>query len=197
MRSGKKLNLVPLLLLVLLGIAFFVGMRGRGVGPSTVIPSPAPSVRVFDAEAAAGELSLGSTRTVRSEGTDAAESSAAAKRAVPSADKKLGDRDAVAAYIRAHGKLPDYYISKQEARKLGWEAGSLEKFAPGKLIGGDRFGNVEGLLPRKAGRTWTECDIGTYGKSSRGAERIVFSSDGLIYYTQDHYVSFVQLKEVD
>ena len=65
--------------------------------------------------------------------------------------------------------------------------------APGKSIGGDRFGNYEGLLPSKKGRTYTECDIGTKGKSSRGAKRIVFSNDGLVYYTDDHYESFTRL----
>lgn len=106
-----------------------------------------------------------------------------------------GSVDAVAAYIREKGELPDYYITKQEAGKLGWSGGSLEPYAPGKLIGGDRFGNYEGLLPKKAGRTWTECDIDTFGEKSRGAKRIVFSSDGLIYYTDDHYASFTELKE--
>lgn len=105
-----------------------------------------------------------------------------------------GDRDTVAAYIAQHGALPDYYITKQQARALGWTGGSVEPYAPGKLIGGDRFGNMEGLLPKKRGRAYTECDINTWGKSSRGAERIVFSSDGLIYYTDNHYESFSLLK---
>ena len=71
---------------------------------------------------------------------------------------------------------------------LGWEGGSLEPVAPGMCIGGDWFGNYEGLLPED--REYTECDIDTLGKSSRGAKRIVFSDDGLIYYTEDHYESF-------
>ncbi|MBO4449312.1 MAG: ribonuclease, partial [Clostridiales bacterium] len=78
----------------------------------------------------------------------------------------------------------------KEARSLGWSGGSLEEYAPGKCIGGDRYGNYEGLLPEKKGRQYTECDIGTLGKSSRGAKRIVFSNDGLIYYTKDHYKTF-------
>ena len=57
-------------------------------------------------------------------------------------------------------------------------------------IGGSRFGNYEGLLPEADGRTWTECDIHTLGADSRGAERSVFSNDGLIYYTGDHYKTF-------
>ena len=82
---------------------------------------------------------------------------------------------------------------KKEARDLGWEGGSLEPYAPGKCIGGDRFGNYEGTLPEKDGRTYYECDINTLGADSRGAERLVFSSDGLIYYTADHYESFTLL----
>ena len=99
-------------------------------------------------------------------------------------------KEDVALYIRTYGHLPDNFITKSEARKLGWEGGGLEAYAPGKCIGGDRFGNYEGLLPDAPGRKWTECDIDTLGRNSRGAKRIVFSNDGLIYYTDDHYDSF-------
>ncbi len=98
----------------------------------------------------------------------------------------------VALYIHTYGHLPDNFITKSEAKKLGWgdRYGSVDDAAPGKSIGGDRFGNREGLLPKKSGRSYTECDIGTMGKKSRGAKRIVFSNDGLIYYTGDHYETF-------
>ena len=99
-------------------------------------------------------------------------------------------KEDVALYIHTFGHLPSNFVTKNEAKQAGWEGGSLEKYLPGKCIGGDRFGNREGLLPDAQGRTWTECDINTLGASSRGAERIVFSNDGLIYYTGDHYDSF-------
>ncbi len=99
----------------------------------------------------------------------------------------------VGLYIHTYGKLPGNFITKSEARALGWEGGGLDRFAPGKCIGGDRFGNYEELLPEKKGRFYTECDIDTLGKSSRGAKRIVFSNDGLVYYTDDHYESFTLL----
>lgn len=102
-------------------------------------------------------------------------------------------KEDVALYIHAYGCLPSNFVTKDEAKQAGWEGGSLEKYLPGKCIGGDRFGNREGLLPDAPGRTWTECDINTLGASSRGAERIVFSNDGLIYYTGDHYDSFEPL----
>lgn len=98
--------------------------------------------------------------------------------------------DDVALYIHTYGKLPSNFITKKEAKKLGWSGGSLEKYAKGKCIGGDHYGNYEGLLPEKKGRSYTECDIETLGKSSRGSKRIVFSNDGLIYYTKDHYKTF-------
>ena len=103
-------------------------------------------------------------------------------------NKTYNSKDEVALYIHLYGHLPSNYITKKEAQKLGWESGSLEKYAPGKSIGGDRFGNYEGLLPK--GKTYTECDIDTKGKSKRGSKRIVFSNDGCIYYTGDHYESF-------
>lgn len=99
-------------------------------------------------------------------------------------------KEDVALYIHLYGELPANYITKEEARDLGWEGGGLEDYAPGMCIGGDRFGNYEGMLPDADGRTWTECDIDTLGADSRGAKRIVFSNDGLIYYTDDHYESF-------
>lgn len=99
-------------------------------------------------------------------------------------------KDDVALYIYTYGKLPANFITKKEAQALGWQGGSLEPYAPGKCIGGAYFGNYEGTLPSKKGRSYTECDIDTLGKSSRGAKRIVFSNDGLIYYTGDHYKTF-------
>ncbi|MBQ8975751.1 MAG: ribonuclease [Oscillospiraceae bacterium] len=101
----------------------------------------------------------------------------------------------VALYIHTYSHLPDNFITKDEARQLGWSGGSLEPYAPGMCIGGDYFGNYEGLLPVAAGRTYTECDINTLGARSRGAERIIYSNDGLIYYTDDHYESFTLLYE--
>ena len=99
-------------------------------------------------------------------------------------------RDDVALYIHTYGHLPDNFITKKDAQALGWPGGSLEPYALGKCIGGSRFGNYEGLLPEADGHTYTECDIDTLGADSRGAKRIVFSNDGLIYYTEDHYKSF-------
>lgn len=99
-------------------------------------------------------------------------------------------KDDVALYIYTYSHLPQNYITKAQARALGWNGGSLEKYAAGKSIGGDRFSNREGTLPKSTGRTYTECDIDTQGKKSRGAKRIVFSNDGLIFYTADHYETF-------
>lgn len=105
-------------------------------------------------------------------------------------DGSYDGKEDVALYIHTYGKLPPNYISKVEAQDLGWEGGSVERYAPGKCIGGSKFGNYEGLLPKANGRQYYECDIDTLGASSRGAKRIVYSNDGLIYYTDDHYESF-------
>ena len=99
-------------------------------------------------------------------------------------------KDDVALYIHLYGHLPSNFITKKEAGALGWTGGSLEPYAPGKCIGGGRFGNYEGLLPEAAGRIYTECDIDTLGANKRGSKRIVYSNDGLIFYTEDHYKSF-------
>ena len=96
----------------------------------------------------------------------------------------------VSEYLYTYGYLPGNFITKADARALGWEGGSVERYAPGCAIGGDVFGNKEGLLPKEKGRTYYECDIDTNGQNSRGAKRLVFSNDGLIYYTENHYESF-------
>ena len=96
-------------------------------------------------------------------------------------------------YLYLYGELPKNYITKKEARKLGWDGGSVERAAPGCCIGGDRYGNYEKKLPKGSYR---ECDIGTLGQKSRGPKRIVWSEDG-IYYTDNHYKSFEQLYDED
>ena len=108
-------------------------------------------------------------------------------------DGSYNSMEDVSLYLHTYDHLPDNYITKQEARDLGWSGGSVERYAPGCAIGGERFGNREGLLPSEKGRTYYECDIDTIGQSSRGAKRIIFSNDGLVYYTEDHYESFTQL----
>ena len=122
--------------------------------------------------------------------TTTTEATTAATEAAIDFDGTYTKKDDVALYIHTYGCLPQNFISKKDAQALGWEGGSLEPYAPGMCIGGSYFGNYEGLLPEKKGRKYTECDIDTLGKKSRGAKRIVFSNDGLIYYTDDHYESF-------
>ncbi len=109
-------------------------------------------------------------------------------------DGEYTSRDDVAAYIRKFkGELPKNYITKREARALGWPGGPVEPYAPGKSIGGDRFGNYERRLPdSKDG--YKECDIDTKGRA-RGAKRLVFTPKGKrIYYTDDHYNTFSEVK---
>ena len=102
-------------------------------------------------------------------------------------------KEDVAEYLNTYGHLPQNFITKKEAKALGWEGGSLEPYAPGKCIGGDYFGNYEEQLPTD--KSYHECDINTLGADKRGAERIIYDDDGNIYYTDDHYQSFTQLYE--
>ena len=99
-------------------------------------------------------------------------------------------KEDLALYIHTYGHLPENFIKKKEAEALGWNGSNLHRVLPGMCIGGDYFGNYEGILPKAKGRRWTECDVDTLGARSRGEKRIVFSNDGLIYYTEDHYESF-------
>lgn len=109
-------------------------------------------------------------------------------------NKAYISKDEVSLYLRLYAQLPPNFITKENARNLGWDSkiGNLQEVAPEKSIGGDFSGNFEGLLPKKEGRLYTECDI-DYTGGYRGEKRLVFSNDGLIYYTDDHYKSFTLL----
>ena len=126
--------------------------------------------------------------------TEAVETKPDANTLTVEKDGEYNTKDEVALYIHTYGKLPKNYITKDEAQKLGWvnKQGNLWKVAPGKSIGGDRFGNYEGRLPEAKGRKYKECDIDFDGKY-RNSKRIIFSNDGLIFYTEDHYNTFEQL----
>ncbi|MDW7670950.1 MAG: ribonuclease domain-containing protein [Bacillota bacterium] len=118
------------------------------------------------------------------------------EQASPDIDPKghYSSQEDVALYLHLYGKLPENFITKREAADLGWIAseGNLWVVAEGKSIGGDRFGNREKLLPESAGRQYYECDV-NYTGGYRGPERLVYSNDGLIYYTADHYQSYEML----
>lgn len=103
----------------------------------------------------------------------------------------LTREDKVISYLKENHQLPAYYITKAAARKLGWkpEAGNLCEVLPGKAIGGDYFGNREGRLPKAAKRKYFEADL-NYNCGRRGADRLIYSSDGLIFTTKDHYKTF-------
>ncbi|MBR3403133.1 MAG: ribonuclease [Parasporobacterium sp.] len=106
-------------------------------------------------------------------------------------DGEYYTKDDVAEYLHLYEHLPDNYITKSEAKKLGWVSnkGNLWDVAPGKCIGGDNFGNREGHLPEKKSRKYYECDV-NYEGGYRQDDRIIYSNDGLIYFTEDHYNTF-------
>ena len=106
-------------------------------------------------------------------------------------DGKYTNKEDVALYIHTYNKLPSNYITKTKAKKLGWvpEKGNLWEVTDHMSIGGGEYKNLEGHLPKKDGRKYYECDI-DYDGNDRDEKRIVYSNDGLIYYTDDHYETF-------
>ena len=182
-----KKKLTSILAIVLALVLGYFGIN-LDLPPQTPDTTPTTIVTV----AAPGETTVPIETTVPEDTTAPAETTLP-EATTPSLDPdgSYTTKEDVALYIHTYGCLPKNFITKNEARKLGWEGGSLEPYAPGMCIGGDYFGNYEGLLPTD--RKYTECDIDTLGARSRGAKRIVFSKDGLIYYTDDHYESFTLL----
>ena len=116
-----------------------------------------------------------------------------AEATLPTTGEYYYDLTNVVLYLDLYGELPPNFITKAKARELGWSGGNVEKYMEGGAIGGDFFGNYEGLLPKADGRIYHECDIDTESPNGRGSKRLVFSSDGLYFYTSDHYESFSQV----
>ena len=97
-------------------------------------------------------------------------------------------------WLEKYASLPKYYITRDEAKKLGWKSalGNLNKVASGKMLMGGIYENKDGHLPEEDGRVWYEADI-NYTEGYRGIERIVFSNDGLVFVTYDHYETFYEI----
>ena len=135
-----------------------------------------------------------STPTPAPQATAASSAAAAAPTPTPEPDGPIIEPQAIADYLFAHGELPDNFITKKEAQALGWDSryNYVSDVAPGKSIGGDYFGNYEGQLPKEKGRRYYEADC-YYTKGKRNAYRVIFSNDGLVFYTDDHYTTFTQL----
>lgn len=177
-----------------------LSMPGCGVYQNAVPDTTAESTLISETEIQSESKETQTAETGVSENviekTDetASVSETAAEKLSVEKDGSYTTPEDVAEYIHTFGTLPDNFITKSEAKALGWDnkKGNLWDVAEGKSIGGDYFGNYEGLLPDEKGRKYTECDV-NYSGGYRGSERIIFSNDGLIYYTNDHYKTFTQL----
>ena len=186
-RRPQRLLLLALLLTSLLPAA--CAKQGPSSGAS--VSGSAITAASAASSESADDASASATTAETSENATAAKTDETAPIAE---DGAYTSKDDVALYIHTYGRLPSNFLTKKDAQARGWESskGNLQTVAPGMSIGGDRFGNREGLLPDKKGRQYYECDI-DYEGGRRNAKRIVFSDDGLIFYTDDHYASFEQL----
>ena len=173
-RNLKKIT--SLLLILMLSIVFSgcanLELKGKAVNPETGTSAELPDPQSPSKEVG---TSVGTGTSIKEDGY-------------------YTSKDEVALYLHTYGKLPDNFIPKNEAMDKGWEAskGNLWDVTDKMSIGGDRFGNREGRLPDANGRKWFECDI-DYKGGYRGEKRIIYSNDGLIYYTDDHYSTFKKL----
>ena len=191
-RISVLLSLIMALVLTLTGCvdASYVSPLIES-GP--VITSAAPSIGFTCDSLTAESQTMGSDASATTT-TIASVSAAATTAAALDIDGRYTTKDDIAAYLHMFQQLPPNFITKNEAIKLGWDSdrGNLWDVTDELSIGGDIFSNREGLLPKKSGRVWHECDV-NYQGGFRGPERIVYSNDGLIYFTEDHYQSFTQL----
>lgn len=178
------------LLLALILVLSFAGCSATV--PTTQSAIAAPSIPIPESTPA-GTTAPESTppATTAPESTPPETTSPAETQPLLPADGHYNSKEEVALYIHLYGCLPRNYVTKDYAKNvLRCSTSRVQDYWPDGAIGGDVFQNREGRLPSAPGRTWTECDINTWGRYSRGRERIVFSNDGLVYYTGDHYATF-------
>ena len=194
----KLRKLLPTLLLAL-ALVYYLLPGGTGSTPQSA-PTERPSGGLSLVTSTPRPTSTPSSAPSSEPGSDPAAWGPSTPFAPPSpSPEKLDEngsyttKEDVALYLRTYGHLPPNFVTKKEAEAAGWTSGSLEKVMPGKCLGGDYFGNYEGKLPKAKGRKWFECDINTLGARKRGPERLIYSNDGLIYYSPDHYESVERL----
>ena len=190
----KKVFAIALAVVMLLSVVLGCGSKKKETppAPSQTKVTESQNKASSNAVKAADKDKQDINAKQQSETKDAAGAGTKAKVDVVKG-KAYTDKDHVAAYIHVYKTLPPNYITKGQASKLGWKTqGTLDKVAPGKSIGGDRFNNYEKVLPDKQGRVWKECDI-DYVRGNRNANRICYSNDGLIYYSASHYQKFERM----
>ena len=193
-------RIVAFLMMMVMFLCVFTGCGGQNqpAGQAQTETAVAAETQTETEEAAepaeTQAVTEGQTETGRQAETEAVDTEEVEPEAAIDENGTYTSREDVALYLYTYGHLPENYLTKKEAQALGWDnkKGNLQDVAPGMSIGGDRFGNYEGLLPEADGRKYFECDI-DYEGGYRGAERIIFSNDGLIFYTEDHYKTFEQL----
>ena len=183
---NKRALSILLVILAVLALVWLTNSLGPQSTETLTQAQSASGLALLDGEAQTDEPAIQTEETAQAEATTEPQATEAA---IDEAGSYTSKAD-VSLFLYTNGHLPDNFITKNDARALGWSGGGLDDYANGKCIGGDRFGNNEGLLPEASGRQYYECDIDTLHKNSRGAKRIVFSDDGLIYYTENHYESF-------
>ena len=195
MRKKKKNNkaLRTVLLLALVVVVIYVGLHSMQNGQTDTLPQSAPTAAAETASSLT--LLTEAPQAPAPAATEAPTQSAApeaADDALPTEDGSYTEVEDVAYYLHTYGHLPDNYMTKSEAEDAGWVSteGNLWDVAYGASIGGDRFGNYEGQLPK--GEKYYEADV-NYDGGYRGGERIIYTEDGDVWYTSDHYESFERL----
>ena len=190
--------------IIILGLMFALGACTRQEAKkesaktesSKIESSKTESVKDGKSQSKESTSKAEETTTITESEEETLQESATEKEVQVEENGNYTSKEEVALYIHTYGKLPVNYITKKEAQDMGWDPskGNLSDILPGMSIGGSAFGNYEGALPRANGRRYFECDI-DYDGGYRGAKRLVYSNDGLVFYTEDHYNTFEQIYE--
>ena len=170
-------------------------MLGGGNAPARAAEGAAPRLGAAELRLQAKSGKKKKNKATATPTAKATETPAAGPTATPVPEGPITEPQAIADYLFSHDmQLPDNFITKKEAQQLGWDSSYnyVSDVAPGKSIGGDRFGNYEGVLPTGKGITYREADC-YYTRGRRNGHRVVFSSEGRVWYTGDHYTTFQEL----
>ncbi len=126
--------------------------------------------------------------------TSSAEGPHAEKASTVQSNEVINTFEGVADYIVKYGRLPDNFITKAEAAKLGGTRKRQSRRSSAWKKHRRRYLSKQRKAASRCGRTRMERSRHQLYIGIPGSDRIVYSNDRLVYKTTDHYKTFTRMR---